>query len=128
MDLILIRCCGHFLINAEGGAKNYKRDHSTVTLTILYCLFGAAQGLNKSCALIKKHHNNLINVFSSAMLEYVRFKHVAHNSTCSYVEDKLIKLSCQVSNFYKVDLIMNLEKSAKTCLKYFICMQQLSLQ
>ena len=23
----LMRYCGHFLIKAEGGAKNYKRDH-----------------------------------------------------------------------------------------------------
>ena len=27
MDLTLMRYCGHFLIKAEGGAKNYKRDH-----------------------------------------------------------------------------------------------------
>ena len=26
-DLTLMRYCGHFLIKAEGGAKNYKRDH-----------------------------------------------------------------------------------------------------
>ena len=25
-DLTLIRYCGHFLIKAEGGAKNFKRD------------------------------------------------------------------------------------------------------
>ena len=25
-DLTLMRYCGHFLIKAEGGAKNYKRD------------------------------------------------------------------------------------------------------
>ena len=27
MGLTLIWYCGHFLIKAEGGAKNYKRDH-----------------------------------------------------------------------------------------------------
>ena len=26
-DLTLMRYCGHFLIKAEDGAKNYKRDH-----------------------------------------------------------------------------------------------------
>ena len=26
-DLTLMRYCGHFLIKAEGGAKNYERDH-----------------------------------------------------------------------------------------------------
>ena len=25
--LTLMKYCGHFLIKAEGGAKNYKRDH-----------------------------------------------------------------------------------------------------
>ena len=41
MDLTLIRYCGHFLIQAEGGAKKYKRDHR-VSLAIFYCCYGLA--------------------------------------------------------------------------------------
>ena len=44
-DLTLMRYCGHFLIKAEGGAKNYKRDHRTISLAILYRRFSAAKGL-----------------------------------------------------------------------------------
>ena len=38
-----IRYCGYFLIKAEGGAKNYKRD--LTSLAILYRRFSAAKGL-----------------------------------------------------------------------------------
>ena len=42
----LIIYCGYFLIKAEGGAKNYKRDlRLTVSLAILYLRFSAAKGV-----------------------------------------------------------------------------------
>ena len=33
MNLTLMRYCGHFLIKAEGGAKNYKCEHPLPSLS-----------------------------------------------------------------------------------------------
>ena len=37
----------HFLIRAEGGAKNYKREHPLPFRAILYRCFRAAKGIQR---------------------------------------------------------------------------------
>ena len=44
-----MRYCGHFLIKAEGGAKNYKRDHPLPLSWTLYRRFLVAKGLHYLC-------------------------------------------------------------------------------
>ena len=54
-----MRYCGHFLIKAEGGAKNYKRDHPfTVSLAIRYRGFRAAKGLLDLVRIVESRYLN----------------------------------------------------------------------
>ena len=79
-----MRYCGHFLIKAEGGAKNYKRDHPlslfwspfTVILVTLYRRFLAAKGVRfaiKFCFVLDTHDTDTFAINKLCKLNFRYF-------------------------------------------------------